>query len=66
MSDLTAREQEILGLIGKGLSSKEIAFTLHLSVQTVANHRKSICRKLGLHSTAQLVAYAATAQTEDA
>ena len=56
---LTAREQEVLKLIGHGKSSKEIAADLGMSVQTVANHRKRICSKLELHSTAALVAYAA-------
>ncbi len=65
MTELTARENEILELVGKGLSSKEIASALNVSVQTVANHRKSICRKLGLHSTAELVAYAAAFRAKD-
>ena len=56
---LTPREKEILILIGHGLTSKEIASELRLSVETVKNHRKSICRKLSLHSTAELVAHAA-------
>jgi DNA-binding CsgD family transcriptional regulator len=56
---LTARETEILGLLAKGKTSKEIAEALGLSIFTVNNHRKHICRKLGLHSTAELVAYAA-------
>jgi len=56
---LTPREREILKKIGEGKTSKQIAMALHLSVLTVANHRKHICRKLGLHSTAELVVYAA-------
>ncbi len=56
---LTARETEILGLIGQGKTSKQIAAVLNLSVYTVNNHRKHICKKLNLHSTAQLVAFAA-------
>ncbi len=56
---LTPREQEILGLIGQGKTSKQIADMLNLSVYTVNNHRKHICKKLQVHSTAQLVAYAA-------
>ncbi len=61
---LTARESQILRLIGKGLTSKQIADRLGLSIDTVGNHRKHICRKLGLHSTAELVAYAARANPE--
>jgi len=56
---LTPKEREVLGWIGRGKTSKEIAAALHVSIQTVANHRKSICAKLELHSTAALVAHAA-------
>jgi len=56
---LTPKEEQVLTLIGHGKTSKEVAAALHVSVQTVANHRKSICAKLGLHSTAALVAHAA-------
>ena len=55
---LTAREMQVLALVGEGKTSKQVALSLNLSVETVANHRKHICRKLGLHSTAELVAYA--------
>lgn len=55
---LTARELQVLALVSEGKTSKEIARTLTVSVDTVANHRKHICRKLGIHSTAELVAYA--------
>lgn len=56
---LTPKENEVLGLVGEGKASKQIAQALNLSVFTVNNHRKHICQKLGLHSTAELVAYAA-------
>ena len=56
---LTPKELEILKLLGQGQTSKEIAATLGLSSDTVANHRKHICSKLKLHSTAALVACAA-------
>ena len=56
---LTPKEEEVLMLIGHGKTSKEVAEELRLSVQTVANHRKSICAKLQLHSTAALVSFAA-------
>jgi DNA-binding CsgD family transcriptional regulator len=55
---LTRREREVLDLIGQGKTSKQIAAALNLSVYTVNNHRKHICKKVGLHSTAQLVAFA--------
>ena len=57
-SALTRREKEVLKHIGHGKTSKQIAEILNLSVYTIGNHRRHICRKLGLHSTAQLVAYA--------
>jgi DNA-binding CsgD family transcriptional regulator len=55
---LTRREKEVLKLIGQGKTSKQIAEALNLSVFTVSNHRRHICKKLGVHSTAQLVAVA--------
>lgn len=44
---LTRRENEILTLIGRGLSNREIAALLHLSQRTVETHRKNIAAKLG-------------------
>jgi DNA-binding CsgD family transcriptional regulator len=57
-SSLTPREKEVLRYIGQGKTSKQIAAALHLSVLTVSNHRRHICKKLGIHSTAHLVAFA--------
>lgn len=57
---LTHRESEVLAALGDGKTSKQIAEQLGLSVYTVNIHRKHICRKLGIHSTAQLVAFAAS------
>lgn len=51
---LTAREREILEFIGQGRTSKEIATALDISLGTVGNHRKSLCKKLNVHSTAEL------------
>ena len=56
---LTAREQEILRLLAEGLSSKEIAQKLFISPKTVENHRTNIMNKLDLHSSIELVRYAA-------
>jgi DNA-binding NarL/FixJ family response regulator len=55
---LTARELEILQLIVDGKSNKEIAADLDLSANTVAVHRANIMTSLGIHKTAELVAYA--------
>lgn len=59
LKKLTPREKEVLKIIGHGKTTKQVAEQLGLSVSTVGNHRKHICRKLGLHSTAELVALAA-------
>ena len=55
---LTAREREILQLVGEGHSSPDIARVLHLSVKTVEGHRGRIMAKLGIHDIAGLVRYA--------
>ena len=55
---LTARQKEIYGLIGQGLSNKEIAKATGLAVATVETHRKQIAQKLGV-SGAELVRQAA-------
>ncbi|NVL89887.1 MAG: response regulator transcription factor [Desulfobacterales bacterium] len=56
---LTPREQEVLRLLAEGLSTKETAEKLFISPKTVENHRANIMKKLGLHSTIELVRYAA-------
>lgn len=55
---LSDREQEVLELVAKGLSSKEIADRLSIAVNTVNTHRKSITRKTGIKSVAGLAVYA--------
>ena len=56
---LTRREQEVMRLLAQGLSSKKIAEKLFISPKTVKNHRSNIMSKLDLHSTVELVRYAA-------
>jgi DNA-binding NarL/FixJ family response regulator len=56
---LTAREQEILVLIAEGLTNNRIAERLFISLKTVKNHRSSIMKKLDIHSTHELIRYAA-------
>lgn len=56
---LTPREQEIMRFLAEGHSAKEIAEKLFISPKTVENHRANIMGKLGLHSTLELVRYAA-------
>jgi DNA-binding NarL/FixJ family response regulator len=55
---LTPREVEVLQLICRGRSNREIAVELNVSVNTVAVHRANIMNTLGVHKTAELVVYA--------
>jgi DNA-binding NarL/FixJ family response regulator len=57
-SRLTPRELEVLQLICDGLSNRQIAEQLKVSVNTVAVHRANIMNTLGVHKTAELVVYA--------
>jgi DNA-binding NarL/FixJ family response regulator len=54
---LTQRERQVMQLVVKGLTCKDIAFRLNLSRFTVQTHRTRLMTKLGLHSKAELVAY---------
>ncbi len=56
--NLTEREKEIIRNVARGLSNKEIADRLCLSVHTVATHRRNICAKLDIHSAAGLTIFA--------
>jgi DNA-binding NarL/FixJ family response regulator len=55
---LTAREGEILALIGAGLQVKQVAAELSISISTVNTYRNRIFRKMGLASNAALIRYA--------
>jgi DNA-binding NarL/FixJ family response regulator len=55
---LTARELEVLRLIAEGMSSREIAASLDISVRTAEAHRAHIMDRLAIHDTASLVRYA--------
>jgi len=55
MNSLSKREIEVVQLIKEGLSSKEIAKSLNISLKTVEVHRYNILRKLKLKNTAALV-----------
>ena len=55
--NFTKREKEVLNLIGKGHTSKEIAKELNISKRTVDNFRYYIMQKLGVESLALLVTY---------
>ena len=55
---LSERERDVLIQVVNGLSNKEIADKLFISIHTVMTHRKNITRKLNIHSTAGLTIYA--------
>lgn len=54
---LTARELEVAKAIAQGLSYKEVAVKLHISVRTVEAHRDNIYSKIGVQSQSQLTAW---------
>lgn len=56
--ELSNREMDVLVLVAKGLSTKEIADKLNISVHTVNSHRKNITHKTGIKSVAGLAVYA--------
>ncbi|MGH8217664.1 MAG: response regulator [Steroidobacteraceae bacterium] len=58
IDSLSNRELQVLSLIGRGLSSREAAGTLGVSVKTVESHRQSLKRKLSLATNAQLLQFA--------
>lgn len=55
---LSQREKEIIVCVVKGMTNKEIAEKLYLSIHTVLTHRRNIARKLQIHSPAGLTIYA--------
>ena len=59
VANLTHQEVRILRLVGRGLGNEEIAEEAGISPSTVRSHLKSLYRKLGLHSRAEAVSYAA-------
>jgi len=58
LSSLTSRERGMVQLLAEGKSTKEVAFLLNLGVKTAERQRSNIMRKLGFHSTSELVLYA--------
>lgn len=59
MDRLTQREQEVLRLIARGYTYKEVAARIHVSVKTVETHVSSVLRKLQLSNRHELTAWAA-------
>jgi len=58
VSVLTDREREVLQLIAEGLSSKEIAAMLGVSLKTIDSHRSNLMEKLDIHKVSGLVRFA--------
>jgi two-component system response regulator NreC len=57
LDSLTRREREVLRLIADGLTNKEIAARLSLSINTIETHRKHLMEKLACHNAAELVRF---------
>ncbi|UTW00112.1 response regulator transcription factor [Marinomonas rhizomae] len=63
--ELTKRETSVLKALAAGLSNKEIAQTLDISVRTVETHRQNVKNKLDIHTSAGLIKYALAKQLID-
>jgi two-component system, NarL family, response regulator NreC len=57
-AELSERERQVLHLLSRGHTNQEIARQLFISIRTVETHRARLMQKLGLHTRAELVAYA--------
>nr|WP_281433012.1 LuxR C-terminal-related transcriptional regulator [Microvirga terrestris] len=55
---LTPRERSVVQLIAEGNTNKSIGAMLGVSLKTIETHRAAAMRKLGLHTTADIVLYA--------
>ncbi len=58
VDSLSDRELEVLGLLGRGFASREIAQELHLSVKTIETHRSHIKEKLGFKDAGEMTRFA--------
>jgi len=59
IEQITPREREVLRMLAEGLSNKEIAAKLHMSVDTERTHMMNILNKMGVHSRIQALVFAA-------
>ncbi|MFZ4767916.1 MAG: response regulator transcription factor, partial [Roseimicrobium sp.] len=62
VNKLSEREKEVMSMLGKGMSTREIANIFGLSVKTIETHRLHIKEKLGMHDSVELVRFAIEAQ----
>jgi DNA-binding NarL/FixJ family response regulator len=60
---MTAREREVIMLLGEGLTNKEIAQKIHVSTYTVKSHIHNIMEKLALHTRLEIANYSYTGET---
>lgn len=60
---MTAREREVIVLLGEGLTNKEIAQKIHVSTYTVKSHIHNIMEKLALHTRLEIANYSYTGET---
>ena len=58
LESLTDRELEVFQMIGRGLTTRQIAHDIHLSVKTIETHREHIKKKLGLRNATELLQHA--------
>jgi DNA-binding NarL/FixJ family response regulator len=57
-SALTAREQQVMEMLGRGMTNREIAEHLQISIKTVDTHRGHVLKKLGLRNNSELTRFA--------
>jgi DNA-binding NarL/FixJ family response regulator len=60
---MTKREKEVIGLLGEGISNKEISQRIHISTYTVKSHIHNIMEKLALHTRLEIANYSYTNET---
>ena len=58
LANLTKRQLEVLRLLGRGYTMKQVAGELHISPRTVAFHKYRIMEQLGVHTNAELIRHA--------
>ena len=62
MGNLTHREEEVVVLVARGLTNRQISRELGISERTAGNHIAKIFKKLGLHSRTQIASWASETQ----
>lgn len=65
LSTLSQREQEILNLLTKGMTNKQISEALFLSLRTIEVHRAKVMKKLEVHNMAELAKYSQMSSGDD-